>query len=138
MESHAGSLEAESLDLPIGSRAIVASDLFLGAEPSEASTSATREVALALEGFEGGGAVIFAGNLFDLLGNNTTDPGPALLAHPELDDALRAFLGVDPCRRVIVLPGTRDRAVLFDPTARGALEERGIRVARSVDLRVDT
>src|SRR5579862_5152817 len=113
--------EAAELDLPIGSRVIVLSDLFLGAAATEASSSASLEVARALDGFEGPGAVIVAGNLFDLLGNQLRDPGEALAAHPELAPAFRRFHAEDHCRHLVVLPGSRDRAILYDPVAQQAV-----------------
>jgi lysylphosphatidylglycerol synthetase-like protein (DUF2156 family) len=130
--------EAAELDLPIGSRVIVLSDLFLGAAPTEASTSASREVARALDGFEGPGAVIVAGNLFDLLGDQLDDPGEAMSAHGELAAALRRFQAQDRCRHLVVLPGSRDRAILYHPPARDAVQALGASVALSVDLKVET
>jgi lysylphosphatidylglycerol synthetase-like protein (DUF2156 family) len=126
------------VELPFGSRALVLSDLFLGAEPTEASTSASREVARALDRFEGPGAVIVAGNLFDLLGARITDPAPALEAHPELADAFRRFGGEEEGRHIVVLPGSRDRAILYDKAAKDAVTGLGATIALDADLQAET
>jgi lysylphosphatidylglycerol synthetase-like protein (DUF2156 family) len=138
MDSQSGSPAPAVIQLSLGSRVIVLSDLFLSATPTEASSSASREVALALDGLEGPGAVIFAGNLFDLLGTSTTDPGAALAAHGELSSALTQFVGADHCRHVVILPGTRDRAILFDPVAQSVLADIGAEVALTAELHVET
>ena len=53
--------------VPTGARVLVVSDLFLSPTRTEASASATGELALALRRAEGPGAFIVAGNAFDLL-----------------------------------------------------------------------
>src|SRR5580658_4108721 len=128
------------IDLPFGSRALVVSDLFLTATPTEASASASREVALAIDDIEGPGAVIFAGNLFELLGSPLPDPAAALAAHGELAEAMARFARHEQglCRHLVVLPGSRDRAILFDPQAQAALEQAGATVVLQVDLRAET
>lgn len=126
------------LVLPLGTRALVLSDLFLTATPTEASTSASRAVARALDQLEGPGAVIFAGNLFDLLSPQDGGAAAALAAHAELAESLRSFGAGDLCRRVVVLAGSRDRAVLYDPAARSPLEQLGITIALVADVRVET
>jgi lysylphosphatidylglycerol synthetase-like protein (DUF2156 family) len=129
---------APVLQLPLGSRVLVMSDLFLSSAATEASLSATREVALALGGLEGPGAAVFAGNLFDLVSEGSSTAGDALAAHPELRSALIAFLADAPHRHVVVLPGTRDRAMLFDDAVRGDIEALGTSIAPALDLQLAT
>ena len=53
--------------VPVGGRVIVVSDLFLGAKRTEASGSASLELARAARACRGPGALVVAGNAFDLL-----------------------------------------------------------------------
>jgi lysylphosphatidylglycerol synthetase-like protein (DUF2156 family) len=143
-ESHCGAAaprmpaEVSSLHLPLGSRVLVMSDLFLGPDATDASLSATREVAVALGGFEGPAAAIFAGNLFDLVGNDSTDAEAALAAHPDVEPAIARFLSGAPNRHVIVLPGNRDRAMLLDPKVRATVEGHGATITLALDLKLET
>lgn len=127
-----------SLRLPLGSRVLVMSDLFLSSVATEASLSAVDEVAGALRTFQGPGATVFAGNLFDLLGDNSRDAAEALRAHPALPAAIRDFLGESAHRHVLVLPGTRDRAMIFDTRVRHVLDDLGMTMAPAVDVLLET
>ena len=126
------------LTVPVGGRVIVVSDLFLGASRTSASESASIELARALERAEGPGALVIAGNAFDLLVSPGCDPSMALGAHEELRVALAGYLADDSRRRAVLLPGNRDRAVLFDPTANAAVTAVGFEVALTAQLRVPT
>jgi len=79
--------------------------------------------------------VVVAGNLFDVVGQ--PDPAEAvsasLFAHQALADALRNFAS-GPERQVVCLPGSTDRALGEDPTARRPLEELGVEVVAAIDL----
>ena len=98
------------LAVPVSWRVIVMSDLFLSAKRTEASGSASVELARALERAEGPGAVVVAGNAFDLLVPPGGNPASALGAHRELGQALTSYLAADSGRRAILLPGTRRSA----------------------------
>jgi lysylphosphatidylglycerol synthetase-like protein (DUF2156 family) len=127
------------LAVPVGGRVIVVSDLFLGASRTTASESASLELARALEHAEGPGALVIAGNAFDLLASPGCDPAAALGAHEELRLAVAGYLGQEGwSRRAILLPGNRDRAVLFDPAANAAVTAAGFEVALSAELQVAT
>ncbi len=128
--------EVARLAVPIGWRVIVVSDLFLSPKRTDASASASVMLARALERAEGPGALVIAGNAFDLLEVPGTDPAAALGAHEELHVALTTYLEADRRRRAILLPGVRDRAFLFDPDANSAVLEAGFEVALKVELEV--
>ncbi|MGH9304063.1 MAG: hypothetical protein ACRDZ5_06575, partial [Acidimicrobiales bacterium] len=52
------------VDVPVGARAVIASDLFLEPTATKASAAAARELARALRAIEGGGVFVGAGNVF--------------------------------------------------------------------------
>jgi lysylphosphatidylglycerol synthetase-like protein (DUF2156 family) len=126
------------LAVPVGSRVIVVSDLFLNAKRTDASGAASIELARALGRAEGPGALVVAGNAFDLLVPPEGDPVAALGAHEELRHALAGYLGAQRDRRAILLPGNRDRAILYDSEANSAVIAAGFEVALSVQLQVAT
>ncbi|MGD0285694.1 MAG: hypothetical protein ABSC31_04825 [Acidimicrobiales bacterium] len=126
------------LAVPVGWRVIVVSDLFLSAKRTEASGPASVELARALERAEGPGAVVVAGNAFDLLVPPGGDPAAALGAHRELRQALACYLAADRSRRAILLPGNRDRSILYDTAANAAVSAAGFEVALTVQLQVAT
>jgi len=126
------------LAVPVGWRVIVVSDLFLSAKRTEASGPASVELARALERAEGPGAVVVAGNAFDLLVPPGGDPAAALGAHRELRQALACYLAADRSRRAILLPGNRDRSILYDTAANAAVIAVGFEVALTVQLQVAT
>jgi lysylphosphatidylglycerol synthetase-like protein (DUF2156 family) len=126
------------LEVPVGWRVIVVSDLFLGAKRTDASGAASLELAHALALAEGPGALVVAGNAFDLLVPSGGDPAAALGAHQELRRALAGYLAADRRRRAVLLPGNRDRAVLYDPVANAAVQDAGFEVALTAQLQVAT
>jgi lysylphosphatidylglycerol synthetase-like protein (DUF2156 family) len=127
--------------VPSGARAVVVSDLFLTGTRSEASGGAALELAAALAASPQLAAIVVAGNLFDLLTPGSS-PKAALEAHHELAEALRrarlARPGGAAGARVLLLPGVRDRAVLYDPAVAAELEEVGIEVAQAAELELET
>ncbi|HLI44720.1 MAG TPA: phosphatidylglycerol lysyltransferase domain-containing protein [Acidimicrobiales bacterium] len=138
-------------ELPIGGRAVVTSDLFLRDEATPSSSAAAEAVAEALRGVEGDGILVVAGNCFELTprsgaaGAEAISPGAAvtgaLSAHPGLCSAFRDFLdrrGEGLCRRIVLLPGIRDRAICHDKEAAAALEALGCEVALALDVAVET
>ena len=126
------------LAVPVGWRVIVVSDLFLGTKRTEASGSASVKLASVLERAEGPGALVVAGNAFDLLVPPGGNPASALGAHRELQQALVNYLAADRRRRAILLPGNRDRAILYDSAANAAVAAAGFEVALAVHLQVAT
>ncbi|MGA3215201.1 MAG: phosphatidylglycerol lysyltransferase domain-containing protein [Acidimicrobiales bacterium] len=126
------------LEVPLGYRVIVVSDLFLGAKRTDASGAASLALAHVLRLAEGPGALVIAGNTFDLLVPADGDPAAALGAHEELRQALGDYLAADCCRRAIMLPGNRDRAILYDQAANAAVTAAGFEVAISAKLQVAT
>ncbi|MGC9962626.1 MAG: phosphatidylglycerol lysyltransferase domain-containing protein [Acidimicrobiales bacterium] len=130
-------LPCASVAVPLGGRVVIAGDLFLSASPTPASASAARELAQAVSGVSGPGALLVAGNLFELGEAPGAEMAASLQAHPELSDVVRAFLGAGD-HRVVLLPGTRDRAICYDPATMAELAAAGIEVALSADLEVET
>lgn len=147
-----GSAEALSLEVDVGRRVLVAANLLLGPEATPSSTWAAGSLARALETWSGPGTLVVAGNLVDLSGIDAPNgPAPpdgtpppaarrrvkdALAAHPRLADALRGFAAADD-RRVVVVPGRRD-AALIEPDTWSALGSLGAARATHVELRCAT
>ncbi|MHB1911516.1 MAG: hypothetical protein ACYCTI_05615, partial [Acidimicrobiales bacterium] len=128
--------------VPVGGRVLVVSDLLLRPHPSPAALGATRHLATVLDAWDGPGAVVVAGNLLDLSGPG---PGPgaadvaaALDGHGELVRAMAAFAGEEG-RRLVCLPGNRDRRLAWDAELAGDLRRRmGAELALVVELEVET
>ena len=97
------------VDVPVGRRVMVVSDLLLtpGATPS--TLALTGELAQALDTWDGPGILIIAGNLFDLTACD--DPlgtaGRAIDAHPALARSFLRFLQVED-RRILRQRGTHE------------------------------
>ncbi|HEX6476276.1 MAG TPA: hypothetical protein VF005_03315, partial [Acidimicrobiales bacterium] len=130
------------VEVGLGGRVLVASDLLLGSPATPASASATTDLARAIEAWSGPGALIVAGNLFELLvaepHDAVPDPMAALGAHPRLTTALRAF-GAAEGRRLICLPGSRDARLAWDHTAADAVAgELGAELALAVEVTLET
>lgn len=123
--------------IPRGGRMVVAGDLFLKAPATPASNSAAAELSSAIEEMGHRGVLVIAGNLFDLSDRPAEDLPAALLAHPRLRDALTAWLSGD-LHRVILLPGTRDRAICYDAPTMSEVAVAGFEVALSVDAEIET
>ena len=126
------------LEVPAGGRALVAGGLLLGRQESPASTAATTELTLAIDAWTGPGVLVLAGDTFDLLATPTGDPRPAMAAHPRFTAAVHSFASC-PERQVVLLPGTRDHRLAWDPKAAAAVgEQLGGCIALAAELRVDT
>ena len=97
------------VDIPLGRRVMVVSDLLLTPEATASTVAVTTELARALDTWDGPGVLVIAGNLFDLTG--VDDPlataGRAIDAHPALAQALVRFLAVDE-RRVLRQRGSHE------------------------------
>ncbi len=127
-----------ALEVPAGGRAIVAGGLLLGRQETPASTAATAELTLAIDAWAGPGVLVLAGDTFDLLDTPSGDPRNAIAAHPRFTAAVRSFSS-GPERRVVLLPGTRDHRLAWDPkAARLVHEQLGACVALAAELRIDT
>ncbi len=132
---------ATRVEVGLGRRVMVVSDLLLTPEATPSTRAITGELARALETWDGPGILIVAGNLFDL-----TEPGPgpplaraelALKAHPELGGALARFLDVDE-RRVIRQTGAHEPGYASDPDAVASLAAHGVEQLGPVDLHLRT
>src|SRR5204863_8877899 len=66
------------VNVPVGGRVLVVSDIHLARETTTASTFAATELAQTVESWTGPGVVILAGDCFELLEGSVHDPRPAL------------------------------------------------------------
>lgn len=127
------------LDIPLGQRVMVVSDLLLTPEATRSTTAVTTELARALDTWDGPGILIIAGNLFDLTGS--APPAMAaresLDAHPELRNALCRFLAVGE-RRVIRQTGTHEPGCDADPEVLGTVAAIGVEQLGPLDLHLHT
>ncbi|HEY6622479.1 MAG TPA: phosphatidylglycerol lysyltransferase domain-containing protein [Acidimicrobiales bacterium] len=127
------------IEIPIGRRVMVVSDLLLSGEATPSTLVLTGELAQTLDAWDGPGILIIAGNLFDLTGNGPTldETQAAMKAHPKLRDALTRFLDDDE-RRVIRQTGTHEPGYDTDPLTMAALADMGVERAGAVDLILHT
>ncbi|HXA34077.1 MAG TPA: phosphatidylglycerol lysyltransferase domain-containing protein [Acidimicrobiales bacterium] len=127
------------IDVPIGRRVMVVSDLLLTGEATPSTLVLTSELARTLDAWNGPGILIIAGNLFDLTGKGPTqeEAQAAMRAHPQLRAALARFLDCDE-RRVIRQTGTHEPGFDTDPATTAALVELGVERAGGVDLVLHT
>jgi lysylphosphatidylglycerol synthetase-like protein (DUF2156 family) len=127
------------IDVPIGRRVMVVSDLLLSGEATPSTLVLTGELARTLDAWDGPGILIIAGNLFDLTGNGPTleETQAAMRAHPKLREALARFLEDDE-RRVIRQTGTHEPGFDTDPITMAALADMGVELASGVDLILHT
>ena len=135
------------VDVPVGRRIMVVSDLLLTPTATPSSKALTGELAQALDTWDGPGILIIAGNLFDLTGCG--DPlgtaGRAIDAHPSLARAFLRFLQEDE-RRILrqrgthepeaITAGVRVEAGTSDVVA--SLAAAGVEHLGAVDLHVQT
>ncbi len=127
------------IDVPLGRRVMVVSDLLLTPEATPTSSAVSAELARALDTWDGPGMLIIAGNLFDLSGSASpfTESHRSLDAHPALAEALNRFLGTEE-RRVIRQTGTHEPGYDTDPDTVAAIAARGVEQAGPVDLHLQT
>jgi lysylphosphatidylglycerol synthetase-like protein (DUF2156 family) len=127
------------VDLPIGRRVVVVSDLLLTPEATASSTALTVELARSLDAWEGPGILVVAGNLFDLIDtvSPAVDAERCMAAHPELRASIGAFLQ-EPERRVIRQVGTHEPGFATDPNVAVALTALGVEPFAAVDLHLHT
>ena len=127
-----------TVDVAVGGRVLVVSDLRLG----PAQTAAAAELVSAIEAWSGPGALVFNGNLVTVpagAGKRTVNAlRAAWTAHPRLVEAARAFAS-GPGRRVLVLPGATDACLAWhDPAREEVARQLGAEVALSATLRIET
>ncbi len=130
---------ADVVDVPVGRRVMVVSDLLLTTEATASSLALTGELASALDTWLGPGILIIAGNLFDLTGEEDVAVAAraTMEAHPRLAASCRRFLdGED--RRILRQEGTHERALGSSPEAWAALAHLGVERVGPVDLRLHT
>jgi lysylphosphatidylglycerol synthetase-like protein (DUF2156 family)/UDP-2,3-diacylglucosamine pyrophosphatase LpxH len=127
------------VDVPLGGRALVVSDMHLAAPSTPASRQAARELALALEGWAGPGVVVLNGDILELLlGEHEGDPAPALAAHPRFTAALARF-AAEPGRRIVYVVGNHDGRLAWDAgAARTVAVEIGAELCLAAELRFET
>jgi lysylphosphatidylglycerol synthetase-like protein (DUF2156 family)/UDP-2,3-diacylglucosamine pyrophosphatase LpxH len=127
------------VEVPLGGRALVVSDMHLPAPSTTASRHASRELALALEGWAGPGILVLLGDILELLlGDNAGDPGSALGAHPRFTAALARF-ATEPGHRIVYIVGNHDGRLAWDgDAARAVAAETGAELCLTADLRFET
>lgn len=130
---------ATRVDVGVGRRVMVVSDLLLTGEPTASSRAITGELARALDTWDGPGILVVAGNLFDLsaCGAPMAEAERALAAHPELGQAFSRFLDVDQ-RRVIRQTGAHEPGYARDEEVLASLAARGVEHLGPVDLHLRT
>jgi lysylphosphatidylglycerol synthetase-like protein (DUF2156 family) len=142
-EHPSGAPACRRVGLGAGGRAIVASDLFLTDTPTKGSAAAVTALTRALEAIRGPGALVFAGNCFELTPTprGSCSVQDALGAHLELCRSIAGFLSAasaETPRHVIFLPGTRDRAICHSAKDASALTSLGAEIALTVEVEVES
>jgi lysylphosphatidylglycerol synthetase-like protein (DUF2156 family) len=126
-----------NVPLPHGQRCFVVSDLDLAQSP-EREPSVLEDLVRFLNDVDDAAVLVIAGNLFDPNPDDGADFVEATLAaHPALADALGRF-AAGAFRRLVVLGGSRDRALLERDDVREVLGAHGAEVARDVVVQVAT
>ncbi len=127
------------VDVPLGRRVMVVSDLLLTPVASPSTLAVTAELARALDAWDGPGILIVAGNLFDLtgVGSPVAEARRAMDAHPALSRSLGRFLAVND-RRVIRQTGTHEPGYDTDPETVAAVAAMGVEQLGPVDLHLHT
>jgi lysylphosphatidylglycerol synthetase-like protein (DUF2156 family) len=125
-----------TVEVPVGARVLVTSDLRLTASPSLSQTASVTELSQAIDAWSGPGVLVFNGNL--VAGAADREVDRILAAHPRLFAAVRAF-AAGPGRRVVILPGDRDAALAWSAGARrAACGTLAAEVALALELLVRT
>ncbi len=134
-------IDVPIIDIPIGRRVMVVSDLLLTESATESSLALSSELARTLDTWDGPGVVIIAGNLCDLTGSATPRrcARTSLDAHPHLRDACLRFVERAD-RRIIRLPGTHESGIGDDPDDPDdpPVDKPGFEQHPAVDLQLHT
>jgi len=130
--------ERIDVEVPLGGRTVMVSDLHLGTVATERSTAVADELADLLDGWSGPGLFVIAGDGFEMLAG-PPDVDAVLDAHPRFAEAVARFTAADG-HRVVVLSGNHDGQLAWDPVAVRVLVDRlGVdRFALVADLHVTT
>jgi lysylphosphatidylglycerol synthetase-like protein (DUF2156 family) len=130
---------ATLVEVPIGRRVMVVSDLLLTPVATPSSTVLSSELAQALDAWEGPGILIIAGNLLDLTGcaDPLAEGKQSMAAHPHLQRSFERFLD-SPERRVIRQIGTHEPGYADDAATAAAMTSLGIEQLPVVDLVLHT
>ncbi len=114
--------EEVEIELPVGSRTVVVSDLHLPTVPTVTSTTVADELAGLLGSMAGPAAFVIAGDGFEMLAG-PPEVGRILDVHPQFTEAVASF-ATQPDHHVVVLSGNHDGQLAWDGTAVGILRER--------------
>ncbi len=127
-----------AVEVPIGHRVIVASELFIGRFPGRPRPELER-FASYLRTVEGPGLVVVAGNLFDLLyPRHKASISDLVTEHKYFFDELRHLVD-DRGFSICIVPGSRDAALAYDDDLRRQLAEAtGARFALTFRLLIET
>ena len=128
------------LEIARGDRVVVVSDLHLSDTMTDAAANCTGVLVDVVRTWTGGGAVVIAGDGFELLAGQDPTIGPILDTHAGFCTALREWVDADETRHLVVLSGNHDGRIAWDAATVEALVERiGVTdVALSLDLVVQT
>jgi lysylphosphatidylglycerol synthetase-like protein (DUF2156 family)/UDP-2,3-diacylglucosamine pyrophosphatase LpxH len=125
-----------TVTVPPGGGVVVASDLHLGPVATDASLAAADELARRIDDWRGPGAVVLAGDIFELWASPVDSPIPALDAHAQLAAVLEEFARAKG-HRLIIVPGNHDGRLAWDEAAVEALRHRlRAEVALAVDIEI--
>jgi lysylphosphatidylglycerol synthetase-like protein (DUF2156 family) len=130
-------VDEATISVARGGQVLVFGGLRLAPGGTDVSREVTRAIAHAVEGCRGPAVIVFAGDTFDMLREGRPDPDAALAAHPRLAAALTSFLAA-PERRILVLPGIRDRALAYDTRVAESMQSAGWTIALACLLEIDT
>ncbi len=127
------------VDVPLGRRVMVVSDLLLTQEATPSTLAVTGQLARALDTWDGPGILIIAGNLFDLSGCSSplAEANGSMAAHPVLRQSLERFLGVNE-RRILRQTGSHEPGFDSDPELIAAIASNGIEQMGPIDLHLQT
>ena len=126
------------LAVPRRARVLVVSDIHLGGRATPTSLLVSESLARDLDAWATPGVFVLAGDIFELLGDRTTDPRPALAAHRRFREALAGWT-LDAQHRVVVLTGNHDGSLAWcEPAVRALESEFRAQMAITVDLEIET
>lgn len=127
-----------TIDVPIGSRVIVASDLMIGRTP-ENNRPELDKFSKYLRTVDGPGIIVLAGNFFDLLSSGYQNSVIELInLHPNFFDEIRHLIR-ERGFTLYVIPGSRDRDLAWNESIqREICDDFQATVAVKVILRIET
>lgn len=124
------------LEVDLGTRVLVTSDLHLRDRMTDASEWATGELVRLLDEWDGPGVLAMAGDVVELWAGQHPQVETALDAHPELVRAISAFAAA-PDRQVIYLIGNHDGRLAWDDEQRTeAVRRLGCEVTLAAEIGV--